>query len=135
MSVNSNEVYYKVCRKCELMKPISGFNKHPSNKDRYQSYCRDCYSHYYKHNKEKILLTNNNNNAKYLGFNPDDVTQKPDSCECCGMKKISLHRDHNHQTGRFRGWLCVICNTNDCFGYPKNERCWATHYENIEVRI
>ncbi len=37
----------------------------------------------------------------------------PDRCELCGRVpgERGLHSDHDHDTGRFRGWLCVVCNT------------------------
>jgi hypothetical protein len=37
---------------------------------------------------------------------------KPDRCEVCGRlpKTKSLHFDHCHQKGHFRGWLCNGCN-------------------------
>lgn len=36
----------------------------------------------------------------------------PDVCECCGRPpgKRSMHLDHCHLTGAFRGWLCGRCN-------------------------
>jgi len=38
----------------------------------------------------------------------------PDKCEVCGLMgksfKKGLHYDHNHRTGKFRGWLCIKCN-------------------------
>ncbi len=35
--------------------------------------------------------------------------KRPENCELCGaMGKICF--DHDHQTGKFRGWLCVRCN-------------------------
>jgi hypothetical protein len=38
----------------------------------------------------------------------------PDKCDVCssltkGFEK-GLHYDHNHLTGKFRGWLCMRCN-------------------------
>ena len=36
---------------------------------------------------------------------------RPDRCECCGeTSKTTLHLDHCHDSGRFRGWVCSSCN-------------------------
>ena len=37
---------------------------------------------------------------------------KPECCEICGEDPAprSLHLDHCHRTGAFRGWLCPQCN-------------------------
>lgn len=37
---------------------------------------------------------------------------RPTKCECCArvVTHRRLHRDHNHTTGKFRGWLCSQCN-------------------------
>lgn len=34
---------------------------------------------------------------------------KPEYCEVCG-RAGRICFDHNHTTGKFRGWLCVKCN-------------------------
>lgn len=31
-------------------------------------------------------------------------------CEICGTGPVTLHRDHNHETGARRGNLCPHCN-------------------------
>jgi hypothetical protein len=40
---------------------------------------------------------------------------KPDRCEICGIMEENLNRklyfDHDHKTGKFRGWICHQCNT------------------------
>lgn len=38
----------------------------------------------------------------------------PAVCELCGRppKKRALHLDHDHVTGKFRGWLCGRCNVS-----------------------
>lgn len=32
------------------------------------------------------------------------------SCEVCGQV-CKTHYDHDHKSGKFRGWLCIQCNT------------------------
>lgn len=43
---------------------------------------------------------------------PEPTRPCPAVCECCGLKptKRELSLDHDHKTGRFRGWLCSNCN-------------------------
>jgi hypothetical protein len=39
---------------------------------------------------------------------------KPEFCEICGQrgkKRNGITLDHDHKTGKFRGWLCSNCNT------------------------
>lgn len=37
----------------------------------------------------------------------------PDNCEICNSSKHSktLYFDHDHKTGKFRGWICLKCNS------------------------
>ena len=35
---------------------------------------------------------------------------KPDKCDLCGKVTKYLNRDHDHQTEKARGWLCLKCN-------------------------
>lgn len=37
---------------------------------------------------------------------------KPSICEVCKISCERICYDHNHQTGKFRGWLCNNCNTS-----------------------
>lgn len=40
--------------------------------------------------------------------------QKPEKCEICkipsSFHKKGLYFDHDHKTGKFRGWICIRCN-------------------------
>jgi hypothetical protein len=37
--------------------------------------------------------------------------ERPTICEVCNMEsEKTLHFDHNHETGEFRGWICGPCN-------------------------
>lgn len=38
------------------------------------------------------------------------ATKKPLKCECCNRTENKLVVDHDHITGKFRGWLCKSCN-------------------------
>jgi hypothetical protein len=53
-------------------------------------------------------------NGKRRGHLPVATRAAPANCECCrkprtGMKS-ALCLDHDHTTGKFRGWLCGHCN-------------------------
>ena len=44
---------------------------------------------------------------------PEPTRPRPEVCEICekpssGNRALCL--DHNHETGKFRGWLCHMCN-------------------------
>jgi hypothetical protein len=44
---------------------------------------------------------------------PEPTRPTPTHCELCGGKPdehCSLHLDHDHRTGKFRGWICSDCN-------------------------
>lgn len=43
---------------------------------------------------------------------PEPTRPESALCECCQKppRRGSLHLDHCHETGKFRGWLCSRCN-------------------------
>ena len=38
------------------------------------------------------------------------LAMRSPACHACG-REFRLAADHNHETGMFRGWLCLGCNT------------------------
>mgnify|MGYP001574645887 CR=1 FL=1 len=45
--------------------------------------------------------------------------KKPEQCEICGAMGIICF-DHDHETGKFRGWICKRCNT--VLGFIKDNK-------------
>lgn len=64
---------------------------------------------YYAKYPERVKAASVRSWRKRAGI-PAAERPKPDACELCGVVGRQMHLDHDHTTGKFRGWLCNCCN-------------------------
>ena len=84
----------KVCKICNLEKPLDRF--YQQGRKSLDNRCKACANegrNWRRKERKKYEHLN-------TGF-----------CQCCGRKSDSLHFDHDHNTEKYRGFLCHFCNT------------------------
>ena len=91
-----------VCKSCGVDKPRKDFSQK-------QVRCNPCRSAKNRHSHRARHLKNT------YGITPEDYDEMAkDGCNLCGKKRESNGRnlavDHDHETGKLRGILCVMCN-------------------------
>ena len=86
----------QVCKVCSKEKDLLLFPKHAYFKTRVDNRCKACIKKQTKLRKEL--------KEKFYHL-------KTDVCDCCGnAHHKSLVLDHDHNTLKFRGWICEDCN-------------------------
>ncbi|NBP14756.1 hypothetical protein EBU95_10215 [bacterium] len=85
----------KICIYCKEEKSLDQFPKHNMYKDKLDMRCRSCIK---EHASIRRCLHKK-------------APSKPKLCECCKKTPIKWCLDHDHETNKFRGWICERCNT------------------------
>lgn len=138
----------KKCNKCNKFKDNIYFYKDKHTKDQLKNWCKTCEQSYkkiyYVKNKQKVLKKSKEwkikNKVKHREYMKEysckkfhgitlETKQKlfniqGEFCLICENKLIfgdkRTHYDHNHKTGKFRGFLCGNCNR--ALGYFKDSK-------------
>ena len=83
----------RACKRCSRVQVITKFR--PFHRPQHRAHeCND----FHKKSRADARA------ARACGGEP------PDLCEIC-ERAPPVHCDHDHRTGKFRGWLCRMCNT------------------------
>lgn len=102
---------FKICNICHILKETKFFDKNQTDakgKSTTRPSCREC-----RRNIDGVKLTGKERQEM------DDIRPKSKSiftCPICKKRTIvsitaNLVRDHDHQTGKGREWICDSCNT------------------------
>ncbi len=110
----------QVCKVCSKEKDLLLFHRHAHHKTRVDTRCKSCI--------KKQTKLRNELRYKYWHL-------KTDVCDCCGnTHHKSLVLDHDHNTLKFRGWICEPCNHglgklgDDIKGLEKSMAYMKRHY-------
>lgn len=115
----------KACTKCKQEKAISEFYRHWRTEDkafRMDSICKSCSNEKSKQYEHSIVGRQKRVNSllkRKYGITVEDWDEffriQGGRCGICGKHFSSdsrfIHTDHDHQTQKVRGLLCLSCNT------------------------
>jgi len=120
----------RLCSACKVEKPPSEFWKRKGCTDGLNRRCKTCltaYNRTYQQSSGAKLSKKKSHLKLVFGVSLESL---PELCELCpSAKKICV--DHDHTTGKIRGFLCANCNAG--IGYAKDNpellRRWADYLE------
>lgn len=118
----------KKCSRCKEEKPVEEFSRDKRGKFGRDNYCKKCrykITKKYKQSKEGKENHRNNNLIDKYGISQKDYdrmfVEQDGKCAICGTENFQGHLyskrkvdyfsiDHDHETGKVRGLLCLSCN-------------------------
>lgn len=119
----------KTCRECRASKPLEEFPLQPGGRDGRHPLCKPCRAaqerQRYARQRDQLLAqmrtdparkrrTRRRTLERKYGLSWHDyqtlVVAQRSCCAICDLRVVQLVVDHDHQSGRVRGLLCVTCN-------------------------
>lgn len=103
---NEKEKWCPMCSKFLLLSEFGNQKKSASGK---QAYCKNCAKIRYKRYDRAIYARKSRygiTDKRYKKL----LEEQKEKCKICGRKNIRLCVDHNHDTKKIRGLLCIKCN-------------------------
>ena len=102
----------KVCNDCQIPRtPEDFYVVNKRNKPTVFHICKECCS---KQKKNLKSYYRNWELKKKYGITIEEYKKQCEDrkqhCDICSKVVASLHVDHNHTTGKIRGYLCGSCN-------------------------
>ncbi len=83
----------------------------PAYREMIKARCRAHYANHTPEQKTRYRATRRKAGRKALGILDATGEAKVGECPICLRQDTKLLCDHDHQTGKIRGWLCILCNT------------------------
>jgi len=90
----------KICKRCKIEKPINEFHKHSGYPDGHRARCKYCYLNSF------LVRSYGITTEIYLA----ELSKRENKCDIC-KENCKLFVDHNHVTMKFRGLICMKCNS------------------------
>ena len=100
----------KVCKGCNKELPLESFTKDHRNKDGRGAKCRPCFNAAQAYSPERQRRYRLKH---FYGLTPEEyneILEEQGGCKICQKKFDRYHVDHDHNTGKVRGILCLSCN-------------------------